>query len=360
MGDRVPGRVLITGGRELGGVSSFAEGLRAGFSELGIPAEIVLPSRMLSRWRELRDPRVLKILSTTAVFAAPFARRSICMAHGVPRADAQGFLKTMGILNSYKLANLAPGAQLVAVSHYAAVTLRALFNIRIDAVVHNPVKPLYLEPNLEPDRERCYITYAGRLVAAKNLHRMIPAIRDLLDETPGLRACVIGEGPMRPLLEAMVEGDDRFEFKGAPADGQVRAWLRRTRVFLSGNEVEGFGITYLEAMTQGCVVVMPASGGGLEIALDKVGSSVQLLPLSWERSEVLAALRRALGAAWTPVNTESYTAKAAACRYLRADARFSSLGRMRRGRQQPVAQPLAEPVGEAATRLSRSAAVPSA
>lgn len=337
MGVEHPSRVLITGGRELGGVSSFAEGLRAGFNELGIPVEIVLPSRILSRWRELRDPRILKILSTTAVFAAPFARRSICMAHGVPRADAQGFLKTMGILSSYKLANLVPGAQLVAVSHYTAVTLRALFNIATDAVVHNPVKSFYLEPDPEPSRERCYIAYLGRLVAAKNLHRMIPAIRDLLDETPGLRACVIGEGAMRPQLEAMVEGDARFEFKGAPGDGQVREWLRRTRVFLSGNEVEGFGITYLEAMTQGCVVAMPASGGGLEIALDKVGDSVQLLPLSWEPGQVLGTLRRALAASWTRVDTEPYTAKAVACFYLRADAQFSAAGRVRRGRLQPLA-----------------------
>ncbi len=307
-----PSRVLITGGHEQGGVSSFAEALRAGFSELGIAAEIVLPSRILARWRELRDPRILKILSTTAVFAAPFARRSICMAHGVPRADTQGFLKTIGILSSYKLANLVPGAQLVAVSHYTAATLRALFNIAPDAVVHNPVKPSYLESDPEPGRERCYITYAGRLVAAKNLHRMIPAIRDLLDETPGLRACVIGEGPLRPRLEAMVAGDARFEFKGAPADEAVRDWLRRSRVFLSGNEVEGFGIAYLEAMTQGCAVAMPASGGGLEIALDKVGNSVQLLPLSWERSQVLAALRRALREPGTTLDTHPNTAQAAA------------------------------------------------
>jgi len=341
MGDDYPSRVLITGGRELGGVSSFAEGLRAGFCELGIPVEIVSPSRVISHWRELRDPRVLKILSTTAVFAAPFARRAICVAHGLPRADAQGWLKTIGILSSYKLANWAHGAQLVAVSQFTAVTLRALFNIATVAVVHNPVKPIYLEPSPEPDRERCYITYAGRLVGAKNLHRMIPAIRDLLDENPGLRACVIGEGSMRASLAAMVDGDERFEFKGAPGDDQVRAWLRSTRVFVSGNEVEGFGITYLEAMTQGCVVAMPASGGGLEIAPDKVGKSVQLLPLSWERSEVLATLRRALSATWTPVDTEPYTAKAAACCFLRADAQFSSEGHASSTRIQHLAEPLA-------------------
>lgn len=51
-----------------------------------MPVEIISPSRIFSRLQELRDPRILKILSTTAIYAAPFARRSICMAYGVPCA----------------------------------------------------------------------------------------------------------------------------------------------------------------------------------------------------------------------------------------------------------------------------------
>jgi glycosyltransferase involved in cell wall biosynthesis len=336
--------VLITGGHEIGGVDSFAEGLRVGFGELGIPAEIIAPSRVFLHGRALRNPRILKILSTTAVFAAPFARRAICMAHGLPRADSQGWQKTLAIIASYKLANLCSGTQLVSVSYYTAATLKAVFGIRSDAVIHNPVKSLYLEPGGGSPGERCYVTYVGRLTAAKNLHRILPAIRDLLDETPGLRACIVGEGEQRAELEAMIEGDARFEFKGAPDDLAVREWLRRTRVFVSGNEVEGFGIAYLEAMTQGCIVAMPGSGGGLEISPDKVGRSVQMLPLSWERGEVLATLRRALHEPWKPVDTASYTARAVADLYLRADSGFLPDGRRRPFSQQLFAPPLSPPL----------------
>lgn len=76
MRSKYPARVLITGGREIGGVASFADASRAGFRDLGVTAEIVSPLRIFARWRDLRDLRVLKILSTTAVFAAPFARRA--------------------------------------------------------------------------------------------------------------------------------------------------------------------------------------------------------------------------------------------------------------------------------------------
>jgi len=327
-----PSKILITGGREIGGIGSFAESLRVGFSELGIPVEIVPASHIFRRWRELRDPHVLKILSTSAVFSAPFARRAICIAHGVPRADSQGWVTTIAVIASYKLANLCAGTQLVAVSHYTASTLGAVFNVRTDAVVYNPAKPIYLEPQSELDFERCYITYVGRLISAKNLHRMLPAIRDLLDENPGLRMCIIGTGNQRVQLEDMVEGDPRFEFKGTPDDPEVREYLRRSKIFVSGNEVEGFGIAYLEAMTQGCIVAMPGSGGGLEIAPENVGTSVQLLPLSWERTEILATLRRALRQQRRPVETTRFTVSAAAEGYLKADARFSNDGRGPHGR----------------------------
>ncbi|HEX4032775.1 MAG TPA: glycosyltransferase family 4 protein [Terracidiphilus sp.] len=331
-----PDRVLISGGREVGGVGSFAESLRAGFAEYGIPVEIVPPAGVASRGADLRSPRVLKILSTSAVFVAPFARRTICVAHGVPRADAQGWMRLGSIIASFKLANRCRGAQLVAVSHYTAATLGAVFNVRTDAVVYNPAKPLYLEPAPEPPPEsgedRRYVTYVGRLIRAKNLHRILPAVRDLMDETPGLRMCLIGAGEERATLEAMAAGDPRFEFHGTPDDVQVREQLRRSRLFVSGNEVEGFGIAYLEALAQGCVVAMPACGGGLEIAPGMVGRAVQLLPLSWDRAEVVAVLRHALREPWTPIATERFSAAAAAGGYLGVDARFLADGIVWRGR----------------------------
>jgi hypothetical protein len=40
------------------------------------------------------------------------ARRAICVAHGFPRPDAQGWLKILAILASMKLGNLSPGCSL--------------------------------------------------------------------------------------------------------------------------------------------------------------------------------------------------------------------------------------------------------
>lgn len=324
-----PSKIFITGGREIGGIGSFAASLREGFSRRCIPVEILPPSQIFRRISELRDPGILKILSTSAVFAAPLARRALCMAHGVPRADYQGTGTLAAIISSFRLANRCSGVQLVSVSHYTAATLKAVFNVSTDAVIHNPLKALFLEPREEGVSERPYITFAGRLIAAKNPHRILPAVRDLLDENPGLRACIIGQGELRPTLEGLVQGDSRFEFKGTPNDASLRDLLRMTRVFFSGNEVEGFGIAYLEALSQGCIVAMPASGGGLEIAPDKVGSAVQLLPLSWNRTEILNVLRLALRQTSSPVDMSRFTIDAVAGFYLDIDSHFSDGGRVR-------------------------------
>lgn len=329
MPDHLPSKVLITGGHELGGVASFAEALQRGFSEHGIESEIISPARILGHMRELRDPGILKILSTTALFAAPLARRAICMAHGVSRADYTGFRKAAGIIASFKVANRSSGAQLVSVSYYTAATLRAVFSIRTDAVIHNPLKALFLEPYRYDPSGRCWLTYAGRLIAVKNVHRMIPAMKDLLDEMPSLRVCIIGEGELRPELERMVAGDSRFEFKGSPDDPTLRDYLRRTRVFVSGNEAEGFGITYLEAMTQGCVVAMPAGGGGIEISPERIGRGVQLLPPSWDRAELVAAFRSAFVQDWSPMDAKRFSVAAVAGSYLDVDSRFSPQGLFR-------------------------------
>jgi glycosyltransferase involved in cell wall biosynthesis len=315
-----PLKVLITGGHEIGGVGSVAAGLAEGFISLGIPAEIVSPARILQHWRDLRDEKILKILSTTAVFAAPFARRAICIAHGIPCADVQGWTKCAGIIGSFKLANLC-GAQVTAVSEYTAVHLQALFNVRMDAVVRNPLKPLFLAPPPETEQDRPYITYVGRLSPAKNIHRLLPAICDLLDERPDLRACIIGDGILKDFLVQSAANHPRVEFKGSPDDLSVRQWLRRTKVFVSGNGVEGLGVTYLEALSQGCVVAMPASGGGLELALDRIGANIQLLPLSLDRKQVLESLRKAAAIACDAMTFEAYEPRAVASAYLEVDRR---------------------------------------
>jgi glycosyltransferase involved in cell wall biosynthesis len=308
-------KVLLTEGREVGGLRAFARALAEGFKDIGYSAEIVPPRDILGRWRDLRDPSVLKILSTTAVFMVPFSRRTICVAHGFPRPDAQGWMRTLAILASLKLANWKDGCPLVAVSDYVAVHLRGVYGLRVDGVIRNPVQPMFTEP-WEQKEDRRYLTYVGRLLPSKNMHRILPAMRRVLEEDSTMRICIVGDGPQRQELEDLARGDERVEFTGNCDSLEIRTRLRQTKVFVSGNEMEPFGITYLEALSQGCIVAMPACGGGLEIAPKLIGSQIRLLPISFEQQPIVDVLRKAVIGSGETISMVGHRASDVARAYL--------------------------------------------
>jgi glycosyltransferase involved in cell wall biosynthesis len=321
-GGWIPSKAIITGGHEVGGLTSFAESLSEGFTQLGIPSEVLQPMKILPRLKELRDPQVLKILSTQAIFSAPFARSAICITHGIPTAGVIGWKKFAGHLLADFIANHSNGVQLATVSYYSADLLRAVLGLRIDCVIHNPIRSCYLETPVVRASECNLITYAGRLHPVKNLHLLLPAILDALDRCPAMRACIIGDGPERARLEAIAAAHPRVDFTGAMNATAVRDRLRSTKLFISGCTTEALGITYLEALSQGCNVIMPAGGGGLEIALELIGGQIQLIPLSMERERITKAILHSLAFDGQVIDVSNYSPKSRALAYIEAIRRF--------------------------------------
>jgi glycosyltransferase involved in cell wall biosynthesis len=319
-----PRKVLLTGGAHGGGVDSYAQTLACGFRSLGIESEVIAPHKISGRLGELRDPGVLKFLSTTAAFAVLFARRSFVIAHGFPCVRNQGWLRTLAILASYKLANFIHGAQLVVVSGYSALHLESIFNIRVDGVIRNPLHPIFAEPSKYVARRA--ITFVGRLHRSKNVDKLLPVMQRVLDRHCELGAWIIGEGPERSELEKIYGAHPRIKFWGALPREEVRGKLGDSRIFISGNPTEPFGIVFLEALSQGCAVVMPASGGGLEIAPEELGDSIQLFGVSMNQSEIEAAIERALMVEPAVIDLSSYAAAEVAKKYLQLDARFNPRG----------------------------------
>lgn len=289
--EKNPRKVLITGGREVGGVTAFANSLADGFQTLGIESTVLTPGDLLRQPNVWRDQQVLKILSTTGVFLTPLMKGSICVAHGFPRADAQGWIKSSGIVLSLKLANHF--SKLTAVSSYVGLHLSAIFDLHIDAVIKNPLNSDYfVEPNSHTKARNC-ITFVGRLHAVKNLHRLLKPAINFIDAHPELSICIVGDGPEKQAVAALANLHPRVQMLGTRDKDAVRELLGRTAVFFSGCETEALGIAYLEALSQGACVVMPACGGGLEIAPSEWGHSVQTFPLSFDEGQIVAAFERA-------------------------------------------------------------------
>lgn len=277
---RKPTKILISIGREVGGITSFSKSLGAGFEALGYSVVYFKPKEVFAHLRDLRSKDALKILSTTAVFFAPFFKNTICVAHGFPRIGGQGFLKWFFITMSFYLAS--KHSKLVAVSHYVKNHIAAFFGIMATGVVYNPLRQAFFTQK-EALAERTHITYIGRLHPVKNVPLFIRPLKTLLDRNPRYTVTIVGIGDDKNI--AIRLADRRFKFIDHLDEDQIVDLLCRTKVFFSGCDTEALGISFIEALACGCSVVMPLSGGALEIAPELTNKGVFTFSPSFEGIE---------------------------------------------------------------------------
>ena len=139
-----------------------------------------------------------------------------------------------------------------------------------------------------------------RLMPRKGVDRTLEAIASLAPEFPDLVYLVAGDGPQRPELERRASAPDlagRIRLLGDVEDADVPALHRLADVFLlpsrreSGDEVEGFGVSLVEASASGLPVIGGRSGGIPEAVLD---GETGLLVDPDEPASIARALRRLL------------------------------------------------------------------
>ncbi|HEX6068883.1 MAG TPA: glycosyltransferase [Longimicrobiaceae bacterium] len=104
------------------------------------------------------------------------------------------------------------------------------------------------------------LLFVGRLISTKGVHAVITALPLLLERTPDLRLLVVGHGPLREPLEAMLwalehgarDVVERIVRRGVVLEGSVEGAsestaLTRAARFLEGLEAEGRLDDYYEA-----------------------------------------------------------------------------------------------------------------
>jgi glycosyltransferase involved in cell wall biosynthesis len=128
------------------------------------------------------------------------------------------------------------------------------------------------------------LLFVGRLVERKGVDFLIRAVAGLRGER-SVRLTIVGEGPERPRLEALVEElrvADSVSFAGSVRADELGKLYRTSDAFVlpavrdSKGDVEGLGVVLIEALMHGLPVVASRSGGIPDIVID--GDTGLLVP----------------------------------------------------------------------------------
>jgi phosphatidylinositol alpha-1,6-mannosyltransferase len=178
-------------------------------------------------------------------------------------------------------------AVLVAISSWTRdLTLSVLGELGLDAhgqrlrVVHMGTDPTHFRPGVEtaalkkraelPNRGTRWLVTVARLEKVKGIDTVIQALPAILERAPDVGYVIAGRGPDRERLEKLAQKlgvADRVKFLGLVGDQELPAVYNLGSVYLGMSrrvgrmDVEGFGISLVEASACGLPVVAGNSGG---------------------------------------------------------------------------------------------------
>lgn len=218
-----------------------------------------------------------------------------------------------------RLANAATWplqARVVAVSPQVAMSIRRhLGERRSVQVVLNGIDTRRFRSPHDPQRLRRDLALpdgapvVGTVAVFRRQKRLdlwLRAARSILDTVPTAHFVLVGDGPLRPELEALADSLGlRPHVRFAGLREEVAEHLHLFDVFLASSQYEGLPLALLEAMAAGRAVVATAVGGVPEVVRREEGvlvpfgdpqhlatATIGLLESAAERRRLGAAARR--------------------------------------------------------------------
>lgn len=110
------------------------------------------------------------------------------------------------------------------------------------------------------------ILSVSNLITSKGIDFNLQAVALLIDKYPDLKYQIIGDGPEKNRLKKLAVDlgiNDRVEFLGKLAHKEVIKYMAKADIFSLPSWNEGFGVVYIEAMSQGRPVI-GCKGEGIE------------------------------------------------------------------------------------------------
>jgi len=109
----------------------------------------------------------------------------------------------------------------------------------------------------------CVFVFVGRLDTQKNPVLLLEAFRDVINDEPGSKLLIVGDGPLRGRLERYVEIHgltSDVHFSGLMPPEKIAYLLTASDAFVLSSDYEGMPISLLEAMACGLPVIATRVG----------------------------------------------------------------------------------------------------
>ena len=192
-------------------------------------------------------------------------------------------------LETWLVPRLYRGAKFVAISED---TRRAMREARL---TDRPVGMVYsgVDSALVPGTraEIPTVLYLGRLMPYKRVDLLIAAFAEVRERVPDAVLCIAGSGPAEAGLRELVRSlrlDEAVTFEGFVDERRKRELLQSAWAFCNPSEMEGWGISIIEANACATPAVAFAVPGLREAILD--GESGMLVPEGGELAKPIVRL----------------------------------------------------------------------
>lgn len=148
-----------------------------------------------------------------------------------------------------------------------------VFRNGVDLVRFAPAPPAQARADLSIQGEGPVIVSAGHLIERKGQYLIVDAMPAILAERPGARLYLVGDGDMRPALEAQIRRlglEASVHLVGAVPNDRMAAWFSAADLSVLASAREGWANVLLESMACGAPVVATRIWGTPEVVADRV------------------------------------------------------------------------------------------
>lgn len=202
----------------------------------------------------------LNYMSGVVLAAAKKAGVPVRIAHAHTAAMAPGWKQAVRRLCKHLIPITATHRVACSTEAGKAIFGKQNFSIfanAIDTVAFAPQEVLRREVRAELGLEDGFtVMHVGRIIYAKNHEFLLDAFRELLNTEPEAKQVLVGDGELRPEIEAKAEQfpDGSVLFLGTRMD--IPRLLQAADVFAFPSRFEGLPVTMIEAQAAGLPCVM--------------------------------------------------------------------------------------------------------